>query len=259
MKILLITALCISSFFCFSQSKKINVEVGYVEFINVTFLNTYGRSYSTLFADNTSSIYKIYGGEVSEGQSFDKNDSRFVDTSKKNFYNDYIKTDLLNKKLLFFELMVSNEVLVEDIYPDLRWTITEEQKVIADYTCVKATVSYRGRDWTAWFTPEIPLAVGPWKLHGLPGLILEAYDATGECTYKAINIAFKDNSILHSDFTKLVKTKNKKPITYRQFLEDRREALENITKKTDMDSPNVMSADVKIPRFGLELKYEWEQ
>ncbi len=259
MKILLITALCISSFFCFSQSKKINVEVGYLEFMNVTFLNTYGRSYSTLFADNTASIYKKYGGEVSEGQSFDKNDSRFVEMSKKKFHNNYIKTDLLNKKMLFFGSLTRHDVLVEDIYPDLRWTITEEQKVIADYTCVKATVSYRGRDWTAWFTPEIPLAVGPWKLHGLPGLILEAYDATGECTYKAITVAFKDNSILHSDFTKLVKTKNKKPITYRQFLQDRKEEIDNISKKLDMENPNVISADVKVPPFGLELKYEWEQ
>jgi len=259
MKILLITALCTSSFFCFSQSKKINVEVGYVEFINVTFLNTYGRAYSTLFADNTASIYKKYGGEVSEGQSFDKNDSRFVEMSKKKFHNNYIKTDLLNKKMLFFGSLTRHDVLVEDIYPDLRWTITEEQKVIADYTCVKATVSYRGRDWTAWFTPEIPLSVGPWKLHGLPSLILEAYDTTGECTYKAITVAFKDNSILHSDFTKLVKTKNKKPITYRQFLQDRKEEIDNISKKLDMENPNVISADVKVPPFGLELKYEWEQ
>ena len=227
--------------------------------MNVTFLNTYGRSYSTLFADNTASIYKKYGGEVSEGQSFDKNDSRFVEMSKKKFHNNYIKTDLLNKKMLFFGSLTRHDVLVEDIYPDLRWTITEEQKVIADYTCVKATVSYRGRDWTAWFTPEIPLAVGPWKLHGLPGLILEAYDATGECTYKAITVAFKDNSILHSDFTKLVKTKNKKPITYRQFLQDRKEEIDNISKKLDMENPNVISADVKVPPFGLELKYEWEQ
>lgn len=259
MKILLITALCISSFFCFSQSKKINVEVGYLEFINVTFLNTYGRAYSTLFADNTASIYKKYGGEVSEGQSFDKNDSRFVEMSKKKFHNNYIKTDLLNKRMLFFGSLTRHDLLVEDIYPDLQWTITEEQKVIADYTCVKATVSYRGRDWTAWFTPEIPLSVGPWKLHGLQGLILEAYDATGECTYKAITVAFKDNSILHSDFTKLVKTKNKKPITYRQFLQDRKEEIDNISKKLDMENHNVISADVKVPPFGLELKYEWEQ
>ncbi len=242
----------------FSQQKNVSVEVGYLEYMNVTFINTYGRGYATLFANNTTSVYKSYAGEMLDGESFDKNDFGLTDVSKMEFHDNYLKTDLLNKKLLFFESLISSTVLVEDIYPDLQWTITEEQKVIANYTCVKATVSYRGRDWTAWFTPEIPLAVGPWKLHGLPGLILEAYDATTECTYKAINIAFKDNDILHSDFTKLVKTRNKKPMTYKQFLQDRREALDNIYQKIDQESTNGKFADVKVPRFGLELKYEWE-
>jgi GLPGLI family protein len=259
MKILLIIFIYISSFVCFSQQKNVSVEVGYVEFKNVIFLNTYSRAYATLFANNTTSVYKTYGGEVSDGESFDKNDSGFVDESKKKFFDNYLKIDFLNKKLLFFEALISNKVLVEDIYPDLRWTITEEQKVISNYTCVKATVSYRGRDWTAWFTPEISLAVGPWKLHGLPGLILEAYDATNECTYKAIDVAFKDNSILHSDFIKLVKTRNKKPITYKQFLQDRREALDNIYQKIDQEDTSSKFSDVKVPRFGLELKYEWEE
>ena len=259
MKILLITLLCISSFACQAQQKNVSVEVGYVGFMKITFLNDYSRTYAKLFANNATSIYKAYYTETLDGELLDKNDSGFVDMSKMKFANNYLKTDLLNKKLFLFGLLMSSTVLVEDIYPDLQWTITEEQKVIANYTCIKATVSYRGRDWTAWFTPEIPLAVGPWKLHGLPGLILEAYDATTECTYKAINIAFKDNDILHSDFTKLVKTRNKKPMTYRQFLEDRREALDNIYKKMDQEDASSKFADVKVPRFGLELKYEWEK
>ncbi|MFP5437266.1 MAG: GLPGLI family protein [Bacteroidia bacterium] len=259
MKIFFITVLYISSFVCFSQQKNVSVEVGYLEFMNVTFLNTYGRAYATLSANNTTSVYKAYVTEVLEGESFDRNDSRLSDVSKMEFYDNYLKTDLLNKKLLFFETLINNKVLVEDIYPNLKWQITQESKIVGSYNCIKATVSYRGRDWTAWFAPEIPLAVGPWKLHGLPGLILEAYDATNECTYKAVNIAFKDNNLLHNDFTKLVKTKNKKPMTYRQFLQDRREALDNIYKKIDQEDTSSKFADVKVPRFGLELKYEWEE
>ena len=48
-------------------------------------------------------------------------------------------------------------------------------------------------------------------------------------------------------------------MTYRQFLQDRREALDNIYKKIDQEDTSSKFADVKVPRFGLELKYEWEE
>src|SRR6218665_698056 len=56
------------------------------------------------------------------------------------------------------------------------WKITSETKKIQNYTCYKATTSFRGNNFEAWFTPDIPLNIGPWKWYGLPGLILEAYD-----------------------------------------------------------------------------------
>lgn len=56
--------------------------------------------------------------------------------------------------------------------------IADSTKNILGYDCVMATAHYHGRDWTAWFTPDIPLPEGPWKLTGLPGLILEASEST---------------------------------------------------------------------------------
>lgn len=57
------------------------------------------------------------------------------------------------------------------------WELGEGIKTILGYECFEASTDFRGRKWTAWFTPEIPVQEGPWKLCGLPGLILEAYDA----------------------------------------------------------------------------------
>ncbi|MGC8001649.1 GLPGLI family protein, partial [Salmonella enterica] len=44
----------------------------------------------------------------------------------------------------------------EEEIPKLDWHITSEEKEIGGYKSQKATVSYRGREWTAWFTEELP-------------------------------------------------------------------------------------------------------
>lgn len=56
------------------------------------------------------------------------------------------------------------------------WTIGDSLRNISGRECIDAHCSFRGREWTAWFTPEIPIKEGPWKLFGLPGLVVEAYD-----------------------------------------------------------------------------------
>ena len=61
---------------------------------------------------------------------------------------------------------------------EIVWEISDSTKIVLGYDCVMATANYHGRDWTAWFTPDIPLQEGPWKLCGLPGLILAANEST---------------------------------------------------------------------------------
>lgn len=58
---------------------------------------------------------------------------------------------------------------------EIDWTIIEDSiKTILGYDCVMAKSDYHGRTWKVWFAPEIPIQDGPWKLRGLPGLILNA-------------------------------------------------------------------------------------
>ena len=69
------------------------------------------------------------------------------------------------------------------------WTIKDDStKNVLGYECIMATANYLGRYWTVWFTPEIPVDAGPWKLLGLPGLILEATDSTGHHHFSANGI-----------------------------------------------------------------------
>jgi GLPGLI family protein len=74
--------------------------------------------------------------------------------------------------------------LIRELKPDFGWQITEERKSIGGYECIKAVSQpFRGRMYEAWFAPEIPISNGPWKLGGLPGLILEAEDKKGQVKF----------------------------------------------------------------------------
>lgn len=247
---------------CFGQKQSVNIEVEYQQFYEVNvFEQLFSTSHATLYANNNTSIYKVFIGEDLRSQPYNKEAATASDPSvDKAFDGDYLKVDIKEKEILFYDIILKNHFLIKDIYNEFNWNILNETKTIQGYECIKASTKYRGREWIAWFTPQISLPFGPWKLHGLPGLILEANDAKNEITYKAVKIQFKANNILNENFTSLVKTKNKKPLSYKKFLEDRNEAFDNLFKKMESENSNIMYRDVEgeIPRTGPELKFEWE-
>lgn len=65
-------------------------------------------------------------------------------------------------------------IYTEPVTPN--WQINDSTKTFRDYPVQKATTSFAGRDYVAWFTTEIPIPDGPYLFHGLPGLIVELYD-----------------------------------------------------------------------------------
>lgn len=70
----------------------------------------------------------------------------------------------------------------------LDWKMTSETQKIGDWNCQKATVSFAGREWEAWFTTEIPIPDGPYKFHGLPGLIVKISNEDQSHIYQLIGI-----------------------------------------------------------------------
>lgn len=75
---------------------------------------------------------------------------------------------------------------------EMQWTLLPDStNVILEYDCNLAESDYHGRHWKAWFAPEIPLCFGPWKLHGLPGLILKA-EADGGFSFNATGLQHSD-------------------------------------------------------------------
>ena len=77
------------------------------------------------------------------------------------------------------------------------WTMGDSTREVLGYTCQQATADFRGRRWTAWFAMDIPVSDGPWKLGGLPGLILEAYDEGQQHVFTAVGLErVKDELII---------------------------------------------------------------
>lgn len=75
--------------------------------------------------------------------------------------------------------------------PALDWELTDSVTTVLGYECQSARCSFRGREWTVFYTEEIPIMDGPWKLHGLPGLIMKASDKEGHYTFECIGIKSK--------------------------------------------------------------------
>jgi GLPGLI family protein len=88
-----------------------------------------------------------------------------------------------NDKKLFTKEELFGNFLLTDALPVIDWQITGDTANFGGLHCQKAEGHFKGRDYTAWFCPDLPLHVGPWKLNGLPGVIVEAADATGDIRF----------------------------------------------------------------------------
>ncbi|MDE7465048.1 MAG: GLPGLI family protein [Muribaculaceae bacterium] len=84
----------------------------------------------------------------------------------------------------------------DEPFSEIDWVINEDStKTILDYQCIMATTDYHGRKWAIWFTPEIPMQDGPWKFCGLPGLIMEASEPSGQHSFTVTGIEISTQPI----------------------------------------------------------------
>lgn len=75
----------------------------------------------------------------------------------------------------------------ENITP-INWELASGDTTILDIPCLAAKCEYGGRKWTVYYASSIPIQEGPWKLKGLPGLILYAKEDTGVFSFECIGI-----------------------------------------------------------------------
>lgn len=114
-------------------------------------------------------------------------------------------------KISYTYKIIRDHLRYEEDLGRFSWEILPDVKKIKGYTAQKAKTSFKGRDYIAWFTSEIPISDGPYKFNGLPGLILEISDTQQHYNFVLTNFEKFKNPVLvglySSDFIKTDKEK----------------------------------------------------
>ncbi len=106
----------------------------------------------------------------------------------------YVFTEPSTGNLRYYSKFGEEQGYYDEPLSEMEWQIGDSVKNILGYECVNAETDYHGRHWTAWFATDIPVSFGPWKLHGLPGLILMA-EADNRISFVATGIEHTDRII----------------------------------------------------------------
>jgi len=124
-----------------------------------------------------------------------------------------------NQKLEQVEYLTRLFLVKSDIQA-LAWKLGSEKKKVLEYTCMSATVTLDDQEIVAWFSPEIPVSLGPSVYGGLPGLIM-AVERNGETAYVATSVGLtppaegslekpdKGNKVSREEFESIRKEKEK--------------------------------------------------
>lgn len=153
----------------------------------------------------------------------------------------------------------------KDNWVPIPWKIFDEHKEILGYKVQKAQGYFRGRKYTVWFTKEIPFSYGPWKLFGLPGVILQSKPDNIGILRTAIKICYPCES--QKKNLKKPQEKINRTIQEHVYLNDHfREEMAFFFNKL-IDHKNVIYDDQKTTLKGIqrrrqylpEIIYEWEK
>lgn len=126
----------------------------------------------------------------------------------------------------------------EEFMPVMDWEMIEADSVVCGYQVQKARTTFRGRTWVVWYAVDLPYSEGPWKLCGLPGVILKAYDTKGDFSFSAFKIGTNMTQPLDAN---PFRTNGYAKTTGRQFEKEQKEYYADkakyVTGKSIVDDP----------------------
>lgn len=196
-----------------------------------------------LSSNHVASVYEMdYNGKIKDNSEESTSDGQ-ISFTVKSTKNPVIYKDL-NKQMIFSTERISfKPVHVEDSINVFSWVLKNQFKEILNYKCQKAIMTHRGRDYEAYFTPELNHNVGPWKFDGLPGVILEVYSLDGVFRIEANKIDLSNEKVnIPLDF------KIKDAVTWQEFVKKYTKKYNQLLSYTDENG-----GSMSIPKMKLEL------
>ena len=209
---------------------------------------------SQLIFNNTQSYYI----EKTSKEVFDTRNTKVYRYGKEEF-KKIINIDLEKDSIFIKTLLDGNYFLVQEKLRKISWKIHKKiNDIILGFKSTKATGYFRGRIYTAWFTEEIPTKFGPWKLHGLPGLILEVKDNLNEIQFIVEKIEYIKKSKKYFNFEE---DKKYEKISLREYNKKINKSLKDNFYQIISRLPKGSKVmNIKFKKYrGIELKYEWEK
>lgn len=122
---------------------------------------------------------------------------------------DVLFRDQAAGRLTHIDQIGMDYLLYTEPLPAIDWELEEGERTILGYACHRARCAFRGRNYEAWYAPEIAVSAGPWKFGGLPGLILAIKDDAGVLDLEATGVEQRVEPIRMTD-RNYMKTNRKK-------------------------------------------------
>ena len=199
---------------------------------------------------NSSNAYFIYkpvkGSNYSEEVQENDNETRIniSDSSSIQLSIDKINNRLMETK----QPALSGETyVIEESIPKVQWTLLDETKKINKLICKKAITVFRGRKYEVWYCPDLPFNYGPWKLSGLPGLILEAADDMRQVVFNVKKIEMPYHIEMPSKLKENIKT-----ITVAEYLKIQDNAIKDFEARMKSQSDRDMKIEVTYKLNDIE-------
>jgi GLPGLI family protein len=238
-------------FFIFSSYSQISGKIEYKTFLS---FDNYIEYDSSLIFNNQNSLFSY---KVKEDNAIHENtdsplefNSTTIDTTTNIILTDRSKNILLESHDKGKARYFSYEKL-----PKLEWEFLPQTKTFINIPVSLAKTNFRGRVYYAWYAPTIPISYGPWKLNGLPGLIIEAYDKTKEVVFKFSNIQIP----YEYDFDTIKKEINESPqislIEEISKQKKRNKEQEELLNKIKAKFPRGTNIKIEVKRTAIELNY----